>query len=240
MLLQKLSFCMKDTYIIQGKDEVSLMKYNCGIMFRNLKWLIPNLLNSNIGLCNCQKSNDFFFQIVSIHGNNFFCHFEMITWAIVHLRNNIIRGIVFCIDKGFWNSMECSIWHYSKNLLWPVNQIHHLLWNLQIYVLDRERIFKDDVQSSSPCFVLKIFYFARNSSFGNHRYVRLSTDSVNIFKYAIIVNSPNKWYLSLNTSHNKYWKYAYWVFLARNNICIILVKNYIDLERIRLLTKHTT
>ena len=170
----------------------------------------------------------------------FFMSFWMITWAIVHLRNNIIRGIVFCIDKGFWYSMEWSIWHYSKNLLWPVNQIHHLLWNLQIYVLDRERNLKDDVQSSSPCFVLKIFYFARNSSFGNHRYVRLSTDDVNIFKYAIIVNSPNKWYLSLNTSHNKYWKYVYRVFLARTNICIILVKNCIELKRIRLLVKHTT
>lgn len=236
MLLQKLSFCMKDTYIIQGKDQFSLMKY----IFRNLKWLIPNLLNSNIWFCKLSEIKPFLFSNCFYSWQQFFMSFWMITWAIVHLRNNIIRGIVFCIDKGFWNSMECSIWHYSKNLLWPVNQIHHLLWNLQIYVLDRERILKDDVQSSSPCFVLKIFYFARNSSFGNHRYVRLSTDSVNIFKYAIIVNSPNKWYLSLNTSHNKYWKYAYWVFLARTNICIILVKNCIDLERIRLLTKHTT
>ena len=205
---------MKDTYIIQGKDQFSLMKYDCVI--------IPQLrvvINQTIFLLNCFYS-----------WQQFFMSFWMITWAIVHLRNNIIRGIVFCIDKGFWNSMECSIWHYSKNLLWPVNQIHHLLWNLQIYVLDRERILKDDVQSSSPCFVLKIFYFARNSSFGNHRYVRLSTDSVNIFKYAIIVNSPNKWYLSLNTSHNKYWKYAYRVFLARTNICIMLVKNCTDLR----------
>ena len=158
MLLQKLSFCMKDTYIIQGKDEFSLMKYYCGIMpFRNLKWLIPNLLNSNIWFCKLSEIKPFLFSNCFYSWQQLFMSFWMITWAIVHLRNNIIRGIVFCIDKGFWNSMEWSIWHYSKNLLWPVNQIHHLLWNLQIYVLDRERILKDDVQSSSPCFVLKIF-----------------------------------------------------------------------------------
>ena len=146
----KIKFFMKNTYIIQGKDQFSLMKYNCGIIIRNLS-------NSNIWFCKLSEIKPFFLSNCFYSWQQLFMSFWMITWAIVHLRNNIIRGIVFCIDKGFWNSMECSIWHYSKNLLWPVNQIHHLFWNLQIYVLDRERILKDDVQSSSPCFVLKIF-----------------------------------------------------------------------------------
>ena len=54
MLLQKLSFCMKDTYIIQGKDEFSLMKYNCGIpkpkmtdsKFTKFKYLILQVVRN--------------------------------------------------------------------------------------------------------------------------------------------------------------------------------------------------
>ena len=37
----KIKFFMKNTYIIQGKDQFSLMKHNCGIIIRNLS-------NSNI------------------------------------------------------------------------------------------------------------------------------------------------------------------------------------------------